>query len=184
MRAKRVGFVRMKIAGASWPLAICCGSELNSAWWNSWNGRGSLITKFPYRYRTGERLSRAERALRRPSAVSTPLIIGVVPISRIQMLHPNNPAHFVEKFFSHDEIPNRINAIKAGLGQNDYRKTDLFGVGKPEKIARKMPHIAQVRKGRGRKNSNLRSISGNEAGIKKQLARILDKKSYCHRLYS
>lgn len=145
----------------------------------------SIVTRIPHNanyWRWRNRLSQAEYQ----SIVEflNSKLSRAFPIPQIQMLHPNNPAHFFEELFSHDENPNRINSIKAVLGSNGNRKMDSLGVGKSERNAPKMPHIAKVWKVLSPKISNLRSITGREAGIKKRVARIFDKKSYCHRLYS
>jgi len=60
--------------------------------------------------------------------------------AQIAMLHPNNPAHWVETFFGHDVNPNRINTIKAQTESVRNGKMGHFRAGKAERTDRKMPY--------------------------------------------
>jgi hypothetical protein len=52
--------------------------------------------------------------------------------AQAEMLHPNNPAHSVEEFFSHDGNPSRINIIRPKTNRLGHRRKRRFPVGKTD----------------------------------------------------
>ena len=74
---------------------------------------------------------------------------------------------------------NKINTIKAQAAPIRNGEMGHFRLGKAERIDRKMAYIAQARKIQQRSNSNLWANYGREGAIKKQVAGIFDKNSFC-----
>ena len=96
------------------------------------------------------------------------------------MLHPNNPAHSVEEFFSHDGNPSRINTIRAKANCLGHRQKGRFSVGKTEEFIHKMPHIPSNPGRLLSKNRKLSGHIGGESVIKKQVVLLFGKNSTCH----
>ena len=96
------------------------------------------------------------------------------------MLDPNNPAHSVEEFFSHDGNPSRINTIRPKANWLGHRQKGRFRVGKTAEYCQKMPYIPTTP---GRLLIKTRKLLGHIGGgsvTKKQIVLSFDKDSTCH----
>ena|SRR6056297_521801 len=75
---------------------------------------------------------------------------------------------------------NKINTIKAQAAPIRNGEMGHFRLGKAERIERKMAYIVQARKLQKSRKSHLCRYYVRERAIKKQVARIFDKSSFCH----
>ena len=90
--------------------------------------------------------------------------------AQAEMLHPNNPAHSVEEFFSHDGNPSRINTIRPNRSRLGHRQKGRSPVGKTAECCQKMPYIP-------RKPGCL--LSKKQEVIRAYRRRERDKKANC-----
>ena len=94
------------------------------------------------------------------------------------MLHPNNPAHSVEEFFSHDGNPRRIDTIRPNTSRLGHRQKGRFYVGKTEQFIQGMPYISMTRTHLARRIYGLHANFLRYCAINKQIARIFDKNAF------
>lgn len=114
---------------------------------------------------------------------SKPMRIGL-PCPQTVMLHRNNPAQSIQKFLCHHSNPNRVITIGPNPSRLGHREKRRFQAWKSNDLYRKMPRICGIPGDPRRKNSKLSGHIGGKSVIKKQVARIFDKNSHCHRFSS
>ena len=99
------------------------------------------------------------------------------PATHAVMLHPDNPPHPVQEFFSHDENPIRIRPIRPTQFSRRNRKMTCVRVRKAEVQNRKMPHILRSQPGTSTEIRRLKAGGGVSSAIKKRFARLSTKAS-------
>ena len=100
--------------------------------------------------------------------------------AQAEMIHPNNPAHSVEEFFSHDGNPSRINTIRPNTSRLGHRRKRRFRVGKTDEYCQKIPYIPSNPDRLLRKTRTLSGLIGAESVIKEQIVVLFDKNSTCY----